>query len=125
MRVCRAIQRLAIAAMLVGVVSRGGEKAAGPKPTDEVSEAKPQTTCPVMGGKINKKLYADVNGKRIYVCCGGCIAPIKKDPAKYVEKLESQGVTLETVPTAGKHGAGSKSKGGGDSGHDHKGHGHK
>ena len=35
--------------------------------------AEPQTTCPVMKkNKINQKLYVDVNGYRIYVCCGGC-----------------------------------------------------
>ena len=34
---------------------------------------KAQETCPVMGGKINKSLYADVNGHRVYVCCKGCI----------------------------------------------------
>jgi YHS domain-containing protein len=64
-----------------------------------VTIAKLQTTCPVMGGKINKKLYADVDGKRIYVCCGGCIAAIKKDPAEYIKKLEDQGVVLEDAPT--------------------------
>jgi len=40
-----------------------------------------QTTCPVMkGGKINKKLYVDHNGKRIYVCCKVCINKVKADP---------------------------------------------
>lgn len=63
-------------------------------------EAKPQTTCPVMGGKINKSLYADVQGKRIYVCCRGCIAAIKKEPAKYIKKLEATGVTPDEAPKA-------------------------
>ena len=66
-----------------------------------VTLASLQTTCPVMGGKINPKLYADVEGKRIYVCCKGCIAPIKKDPATYIKKLEEQGVVLADVPKAG------------------------
>ncbi len=55
----------------------------------------PQTTCPVMGGKIDKSLYADVEGKRIYVCCESCIEKVKADPGTYIEKLESEGVTLE------------------------------
>jgi YHS domain-containing protein len=58
----------------------------------------PQTTCPVMGGKINKSLYADYEGKRVYFCCAGCPEQFKKDPAKYVKKLEDQGVTLEKAP---------------------------
>ena len=52
-----------------------------------------------MGGKINKKLFVDTGGKRIYVCCQGCIAAIKKDPGKYVSKLEKQGISLDRVPT--------------------------
>ena len=58
---------------------------------------KAQTTCPLMGGKINKKIFADHDGKRVYFCCAGCIAGFKKDPAKYVKKLEDAGVTLEKV----------------------------
>lgn len=58
---------------------------------------KAQTTCPLMGGKIDKKMFADHDGKRVYFCCGGCPAKFKKDPAKYVKKLEDAGVTLEEV----------------------------
>jgi hypothetical protein len=57
-----------------------------------------QATCPVMGGKIVKTQYADVNGKRIYVCCAGCIAKIKADPEKYIKKLEAAGVVLASTP---------------------------
>ena len=63
-----------------------------------VTVAKVQTTCPVMGGKINRKQYADVNGKRIYVCCPGCIGTIKADPAKFIKKLEKDGVVLDAPP---------------------------
>lgn len=62
--------------------------------------AEPQTTCPVMGGKIKKELYVDVEGYRIYVCCEGCIAPIQADPQKYIEKLRAAGVELEKAPQA-------------------------
>jgi len=58
-----------------------------------------QTMCPVMGGKINKDLYVDHDGKRIYVCCKGCIAPIKKDPVKVIKQLEAEGVTVAHVQT--------------------------
>ncbi|HPR82686.1 MAG TPA: hypothetical protein PLD51_02400 [Pontiellaceae bacterium] len=60
--------------------------------------AAPQTTCPVLGGPVDHKLYADVNGYRIYVCCGGCIAAVKADPAKYIEKMKAAGVELEKTP---------------------------
>ena len=62
------------------------------------AEAKAQTHCPVMNAPINRKLYVDHAGKRIYVCCGGCVARIKADPDKYIRQLEEKGVTLEAVP---------------------------
>ena len=55
----------------------------------------PQTICPVMGGEINKEVYVDHEGKRVYFCCPGCIATFKEDPEKYIKKLEDQGITLE------------------------------
>jgi YHS domain-containing protein len=58
-----------------------------------------QTTCPVMGGKIDKNQYVDHDGKRVYVCCPACIDQIKADPAKYIKQLEDTGVTLERVQT--------------------------
>ena len=69
-----------------------------PDSTSEVV-SQSQTTCPVMGGAINKDLFVDHDGKRIYVCCQGCIAPIEQDPEKYISKLESEGVVLDKVQT--------------------------
>ena len=57
----------------------------------------PQTTCPVMGGAIDKTLYVDYQGKRIYVCCAGCISEVKKDPQKYIDKLKSMGQAVEVI----------------------------
>ena len=76
---------------------------------------KKQTVCPVMGGKINKAEYADVKGKRIYVCCAGCIAKIKADPDQYIKQMEAEGITLDKAPKKEDH-----------AGHDHGDHaGHK
>ena len=58
----------------------------------------PQTVCPVMGGKINKNLFVDSDGKRVYVCCKGCLGDLKSDPAKYIAQLEAKGVKLEAAP---------------------------
>ncbi len=64
--------------------------------------AKPQTHCPVMGGKINTELYADHNGKRVYFCCAGCIEPFKKNPEKFIKKLEDAGYEPAKTPAAKK-----------------------
>lgn len=56
-----------------------------------------QGTCPVMGEIItNKNHYVDYKGKRIYFCCAGCPDEFKKDPEKYMKKLDPS--TLETAP---------------------------
>jgi YHS domain-containing protein len=60
--------------------------------------AAPQTECPVMGGTINKELYVDYKGERVYFCCAGCPETFKKDPEKYMKKLRDEGVELEKVP---------------------------
>ncbi len=63
-----------------------------------VALAEPQTTCPVMGGTVNKELYADYDGKRVYFCCGYCDGEFKKDPQKYLDKLKEQGQEPAAVP---------------------------
>lgn len=65
-----------------------------------MAKDKPQTVCPVMGGNINKAMYTDVKGYRIYVCCKGCIAPINADPKKYITQLKADGVEPEKAPKA-------------------------
>jgi YHS domain-containing protein len=57
-----------------------------------------QTTCPVMAGKIDKTIYADYKGKRVYFCCSGCQDEFKKDPDKYIKAMEKEGITLEKTP---------------------------
>ena len=71
--------------------------AAGPA---MAAEPKPQTVCPVLGGNIDKKVFIDYQGKRIYFCCSGCDAEFRKDPEKYLKKIEAQGITLEKCPEA-------------------------
>jgi hypothetical protein len=63
----------------------------------------PQTTCPVMkGSPVNKSLYVDADGYRIYVCCGGCVSAVKADPAKYIAQMKAEGIELAKTPEAPK-----------------------
>ena len=55
--------------------------------TSAVGEAIEQTTCPVMGGKINKDIYTEYNGKKVYFCCAGCVEKFKEDPEQYISNL--------------------------------------
>ncbi len=62
-------------------------------------EPKKQTNCPVMQRQpIDKSLYIDVQGKRVYVCCKGCINQIKADPDGYIKPMEATGVVFEKAP---------------------------
>ena len=69
--------------------------------TQTPAKGQAQSVCPVLGNKINKDVYTDYQGKRVYFCCAGCEAPFKKNPEKYLKKMEEQGVTPEKTP-AGK-----------------------
>jgi hypothetical protein len=95
--------RIVIATFAAAVLVAGACLAQAPAPANDAAPAattpvKVQTTCPVMGGAVNKKLFVDAEGKRIYLCCGGCIKTVQKDPAKYIKMLEDKGVTLEKTP---------------------------
>lgn len=46
-----------------------------------------QTTCPVMGGAIDKSIFVEYKGKKIYFCCKGCVDTFQADPEKYLAKL--------------------------------------
>lgn len=59
--------------------------------------AKPQTRCPVGGDKIDKKLFVDVEGYRVYLCCLDCARKVKADPKKYLKKIADAGEQAEPL----------------------------
>jgi YHS domain-containing protein len=59
-----------------------------------------QTLCPVMGREIDKDLYVDYEGKRVYLCCQSCVETFKNDPEKYMQKLKDQGIALADAHAA-------------------------
>lgn len=71
-----------------------------------------QVICPVMGRKINPKLYYKYKGQKIYVCCQGCISAVKKNPEKYLKKVHAEqqkalavankNITQKTCPVTGE-----------------------
>ena len=46
-----------------------------------------QEICPIMGGKINKAVFTEYKGKKVYFCCAGCDKTFNADPQKYISKL--------------------------------------
>lgn len=52
------------------------------------AEALVQTTCPIMeGNPIDKTLFVEYKGKKVYFCCKGCPEKFLENPEKYVAKL--------------------------------------
>ena len=88
-----------VAGILVAGMALASEHPGPQKAEAQQAKIAPQTTCPVMGSKINKDLYVDHDGKRVYVCCKSCVAAVKKDSEKYIKKLEADGVTVSAVQT--------------------------
>ena len=95
----RAITTLIL--VMVLAFSAGTGWAAPPPSLDQPLGGKTQVACLVQGGRINKNLYTDYKGQRIYFCCPGCPEAFKKDPEKYLQKMREQGIVPEPGP-AGK-----------------------
>jgi len=82
---------LSAALLLVGVIVLDGCKKsepAAPAETEEVAAtAVEQTICPVMEGAINKAIFTEYKGKKVYFCCAECKEKFEKDPEKYIAQL--------------------------------------
>jgi YHS domain-containing protein len=104
----KVLPAVCVGAMLMSTVALGQTAKTMKSDTAQAAarakQLKPQTTCPVMGGQIDKKLCVDYKGKRIYVCCPGCIDSVKNNPEKYIRKLEKMGQGVETIAEAPKKG---------------------
>lgn len=53
--------------------------------------------CPVMGQKVDPKLFFVYEGKKVHICCGCCEAKFKKDPEKYLKLLEEEKLEKEAL----------------------------
>ena len=57
------------------------------QPTNESTGKAQQRICPVMGGSINKDIFTEYKGRKVYFCCAGCKPMFEKAPEKYVGQL--------------------------------------
>ncbi|MBN2270447.1 MAG: YHS domain-containing protein [Sedimentisphaerales bacterium] len=47
-----------------------------------------QTTCPVMDGNpIDKNVFVEYKGQKVYFCCPACVAKFEAEPEKYAANL--------------------------------------
>ncbi|TET32224.1 MAG: hypothetical protein E3J72_20235 [Planctomycetota bacterium] len=54
-----------------------------------------------MVNPINKKFFANHGGKRVYFCCLSCVNEFRKNPGRYMERLNEAGVILEDLSAGG------------------------
>ena len=80
-----------IMCMIPGTISFAKDVPSGKK-------AKTQTVCPVLGDPVDRNVYVDYKGKRVYFCCASCKTDFAKDPEKYMKKMHDQGIEPESSP---------------------------
>jgi YHS domain-containing protein len=92
--------------LIVGLIALNGCKKSEPAPDETpvetmqemhenmamraepaIASALEQTTCPVMGAAIDKSLFTEYQGKKVYFCCPGCKEKFEAEPEKYIAKL--------------------------------------
>jgi YHS domain-containing protein len=74
--------------MLTIISLAGCKKKSEPAaPKGATSVAGEQTLCPVMGGAINKNIFTEYKGKKVYFCCAPCADKFKANPQEYIAKL--------------------------------------
>ena len=56
-------------------------------PATQIARPAEQTICPVMGGEIDRNIYTEYKGRKVYFCCAGCEKKFLTNPEKYVSKL--------------------------------------
>lgn len=73
---------------------------------DEMKEAgvqpyRLQTHCPIMDLEINRDLYHDHEGKRIYICCPGCMDEVEERADEIIAEHRKKGIVFEETPSEG------------------------
>ena len=91
---CNIMILLASLSLVVLILAGGCKKSEPEGPSGTVPEVKDvaaaageQTMCPVMGGAIDKNIFVEYKGKKVYFCCPGCKDKFNEEPEKYLAKL--------------------------------------
>lgn len=77
----------AVAPVKAAKPAEANKPAAVTKAKEAAVAAIEQTTCPVLGGPIDKNVFTEYKGKKVYFCCTNCKKAFELDPEKYVSKL--------------------------------------
>jgi YHS domain-containing protein len=92
------MKKIITASILIASVALAGALHAQKTAPKGKAAEKQQTMCPVMGGEVDKNVFVDYKGKRVYFCCTSCVEEFNKNPEKYMNKMRKEGVILEKSP---------------------------
>ena len=88
---CVTVLMLLVLALVFLVFVSGCKKSSQPadanKPISVSAGGIEQTMCPVLEAPIDKNVYVEYEGKRVYFCCTMCKDQFLKEPQKYLAKL--------------------------------------
>jgi YHS domain-containing protein len=56
----------------------------------EKKQAELNTKCPVSGDDVDKEVTQTYKGRTIAFCCKDCVKDFKKDPDKFIKKLDEE-----------------------------------
>ena len=100
MKTRNSVLMLTVACLATVVVLAGckkKEEPATPPPSEpnaamaavtEAAGGVEQAMCPVMDGmKIDKNVFVEYKGKKVYFCCPDCKGKFEADPEKYIANL--------------------------------------
>ena len=76
------------------------DAAKAPAAKEAKADDYPLDTCPVTGGKLGemgKPVVHNYKGREVRFCCGGCVKPFEKEPAKYLKKMDEAIIKKETA----------------------------
>ncbi len=60
-----------------------------------------QVNCPLNGEPVDRKVFAEQDGRKVYFCGAGCQKSYEKAPAKYAAKLEASYTYQTRCPVMG------------------------
>jgi YHS domain-containing protein len=86
------MKKLLIGSLLAGALVAGSLNATGADKKDEKKSEYPLKTCVVSDeklGSMGKPYVLKHEGREVQLCCESCKKDFKKDPAKYIKKLDA------------------------------------
>ena len=70
-------------------------------PSTEIkgTPGQPQTVDVISGKPVNRMVYTDYDGERLYFCCDESKKAVQKNAQWYLQQIREKGIVLDRVPS--------------------------